>query len=606
MSLTYCYPRCKIALMIGLLLLAALIGSAAIARAGNWSVFSCAYPNGTPVGATSGWSAHAVGSPGPYSGTGNSCGSIGGSFGAESSNEWPQNLYSGWQWVFDAPAGSSIVGGSMQVGFNTPKGQAYVEDPENIYGPDVLANCQYNLPCTSTQYPVLPNNSAAHIYVGAECAQNPCEPAGLGVDASVAIYHSTIVLQSSSVPTGSSFEGGLTASSPVSAAQDLKFTAADPNGPGVYSVAATVDGASVYNQVPSGDSASCVNQGQVAEGLSFLSVTPCAPSLSVTIPLETGALADGSHTLRVTVTDAASNTAEVYDKTFTTDNAPTVTSQPSVSGSARVGSALTGTNAVFAARSGLGPLESVASQWLRCSGPGTGCAPIGGATSSTYTPVASDSGYTIEYENTVEDAHKHKANATSSPTVAVSEPGSGGACPGSSCQGGSGGNGGSGGGGSGGSGSGGNGGNGAGSGPGITVEVASTGSNQGAVLLGGYSKWSVSLSVSPLRVRRHSQIRLSGAVSTSPRPSSGKLIYLQARSVASRWSGRGRRRHRVTVYGKWVTFQAFRAKGNGSFVSSYRFKLGGRHTYQFQAVAPAEGQYRNPTGTSRVVTVSEG
>jgi len=596
MSLTYRYLRCRIALMVGLLSLAALIGSATNARAGNWSVFSCAYPNGTPVNAISGWSAHAVGSPGPYSGTGDSCGSIGGSFGAESSNEWPQNLYSGWQWVFDAPAGSAIVGGSMQVGFYTPKGQAYIEDPENIYGPDVLANCQYNLTCTSTQYPTLPDNSAAHIYAGAVCAQAPCEPAGLGVDASVAIYRSTIVLQNSSVPTGSSFEGGLTASSPVSGAQDLKFTAADPNGPGVYVVNATVDGTSVYNQVPSGDSASCVNQGQVAEGFSFLSVTPCAPSLSVTIPAETGSLADGSHTLRVTVTDAASNTAEVYDKAFITDNAPTVTSQPSVSGSARVGSTLTGTNAVFAARSGLGPLGSAASQWLRCSGPGTGCAPIGGATSSTYTPVSSDSGYTIEYENTVEDAHKHKANATSPPTVTVSEPGSGGTCPGSSCQGGSGGNGGSGSGGSGGSGAG---------GPGITVDVASTGSNQGSVPLGNSARWSVSLKVAPLKVRRGTMIKLTGSVLTSPRPSSGKLIYLQARSLGAVWRGKARKRHRVTVYGKWVTFQAFRAKGNGSFSSTYRFRLGGKHTYQFQAVAPAEGQYRNPTGTSVVRTVRE-
>jgi hypothetical protein len=33
--------------------------------------------------------------------------------------------------------------------------------------------------------------------------------------------------------------------------------------------------------------------------------------------------------------------------------------------------------------------------------------------------------------------------------------------------------------------------------------------------------------------------------------------------------------------------------------------LGGRHTYQFQAVAPAEGQFRNPTGTSSTITVKE-
>ena len=59
------------------------------------------------------------------------------------------------------------------------------------------------------------------------------------------------------------------------------------------------------------------------------------------------------------------------------------------------------------------------------------------------------------------------------------------------------------------------------------------------------------------------------------------------------------------MYGKWISFEVFRANGNGSFASTYTFKLGGHHTYQFQAVAPAEGQFRNPTGTSASTTVKE-
>jgi hypothetical protein len=134
-----------------------------------------------------------------------------------------------------------------------------------------------------------------------------------------------------------------------------------------------------------------------------------------------------------------------------------------------------------------------------------------------------------------------------------------------------------------------------------TVDVLGSGSALGSVLLGSGSRWRVSLSVSPRRVRRRTKVRLSGVVSTSPRPGTGKLIYLQARSVGS--ARRGRRR--VTVFGKWITFEAFRAKSNGTFSSTYTFKLGGHHTYQFQAVAPAEGQYRNPTGTSSTITVKE-
>jgi hypothetical protein len=50
---------------------------------------------------------------------------------------------------------------------------------------------------------------------------------------------------------------------------------------------------------------------------------------------------------------------------------------------------------------------------------------------------------------------------------------------------------------------------------------------------------------------------------------------------------------------------ALRANTGGAFTATYRFRLGGLHTYQFRAVAPAEGQYRDPTGTSSPVTVSE-
>jgi hypothetical protein len=152
-----------------------------------------------------------------------------------------------------------------------------------------------------------------------------------------------------------------------------------------------------------------------------------------------------------------------------------------------------------------------------------------------------------------------------------------------------------------------NGSNGAGGGggtAGVTVVLPGSNSSLGSVLVGTTARWALSLTVSPLRVHRGTTIRLTGKVSTSPRPGTGKLVFLQARSVSTRWKGSGR--HRVSAFGKWMTFQEFRASSNGSFSSSYTFKLGGHHTYQFQAVAPAEGQFRNPSGTSRAVTVREG
>ena len=71
------------------------------------------------------------------------------------------------------------------------------------------------------------------------------------------------------------------------------------------------------------------------------------------------------------------------------------------------------------------------------------------------------------------------------------------------------------------------------------------------------------------------------------------------------WAGWGAGWRLVPAYGRWITFMALRANRNGSFAATYRFRLGGRHTYQFRAVAPAEGQFRDPTGSSPSVAVRE-
>ena len=117
--------------------------------------------------------------------------------------------------------------------------------------------------------------------------------------------------------------------------------------------------------------------------------------------------------------------------------------------------------------------------------------------------------------------------------------------------------------------------------------------------------WSVSLTVSPRRVHQHTAITLSGLVAPSPRPPAGKLIYLQARSVSSARRGRGRKRHRVHLYGPWITFHVLNADPEGRFSATYRFRLGGDHRYQMRAVAPAEGGFANPTGSSAPVLVTE-
>ncbi|MHB8492565.1 MAG: hypothetical protein ACYDA6_10200, partial [Solirubrobacteraceae bacterium] len=218
-------------------------------------------------------------------------------------------------------------------------------------------------------------------------------------------------------------------------------------------------------------------------------------------------------------------------------------------------------------------------------------------------PTPADVGYELLYEVTATSAVAegtakgltHTTTADSMPTRAVSEaPPSSGACAGPCLVAG---------GGDGGAGApGGNGGNGAGASVNVgTLGLAPTGS----AAHGARTRWLISLNVRPKRVHRHSRIDLSGRVATSPRPAAGKLVYLQARElrvVRRRMHGHMRT---VRAYGRWITFMVLRAAPSGAFKATYRFRLGGRHSYQFRAVAPAEGAYLNFTGTSGVVTVNE-
>lgn len=611
------YTKYSLARLSCLLAAACMVGSAVFvgsARAGTIAVVSCQIPGGGPA-PTEGWASSWIGGPMNDSGPGNTCAEASGSLSASIGNQWPQERGFGVQWVYTAPTGFTIAGGQLTGSLYTPGGTAAFLSPQDSYASaNAIANCQFNLECgphdggLSGTFPITnPDHTGGqNIWMYANCVgENQGEgcPAGhgaYGVDASISLSQAIIELSNRAIPAGSGFAGQLTSTGKISGVADLNFQATDPGGSGVYNVTATLDGQTVYDATPDDNSGLCVPVGTYGGANEFTSPEPCKLSEPVAVSINTAVVHDGTHELKVSVTDAAGNQSSVYSSQIETKNAPTVVAAPYISGQAQVGASVTASAGTFQAPAGAGTLSAVSGQWLRCSDAmATHCSPISNATGPTYAPTTEDIGYYLVYQNVVADSDG-ATMSDSEPTVAVTVPAGGtGSNGGGSGVGDSGsdanGTGGTSGGGTSGAG---------GTGGGVTVVLPSN-LNQGTVQLGSASSWSVSLRVSPRQVRRHTKIKLSGLVSTTPRPAEGKLIYLQARSVATVFKGSGHRRHRVVVYGKWTSFQIFRAKSNGSFSSTYTFRLGGRHTYEFRAVAPAEGQYRNPTGSSAISTVKE-
>jgi len=98
--------------------------------------------------------------------------------------------------------------------------------------------------------------------------------------------------------------------------------------------------------------------------------------------------------------------------------APSNTSLPSISGSARDGSILTASNGSWS-----GSPTSFAYQWLRCDSAGGNCSPIGGANSRMYTLQTADVGSRIRVQVTATNKDG-SGQATSRPTDVVKATGS--------------------------------------------------------------------------------------------------------------------------------------------------------------------------------------
>ncbi|HEV2923611.1 MAG TPA: hypothetical protein VGW98_06235 [Solirubrobacteraceae bacterium] len=177
--------------------------------------------------------------------------------------------------------------------------------------------------------PTPPLSGVGWVDVGVGCDGGPggydCPGSQAGSpEAAVEVISADFVIASSASPAASGFTGSLLDPGAHGVAE-LQFTAADPGGPGVYTVTLQVDSGDVYNATPDGNGGACAAIGTYADGSwEFESRQPCRQTETVDVPVDTTRLADGTHTLKVIVTDAAQNSSVVYDDTITTANRTTV------------------------------------------------------------------------------------------------------------------------------------------------------------------------------------------------------------------------------------------------------------------------------------------
>jgi hypothetical protein len=315
------------------------------ALAGRWMQVSCVNPNGSAA-TSQGWSGSAQATPPIGSVASPRCTpqlpmEAGLVATADAQNGAEELLQ------YAPPAGSTLIGGSLTVGlYATGYGTGYngytwaatgvlEPDPQTVAANTVIG-CDDGNPICQNGTPdyvgtvILPSDAGGDLYVYALCSgfntsQGECDAGERdGFWSLSQVSSARLLLRNDAVPEGAGFGGSLLKPD-ASGDATLDFTANDPDGPGVFQVAAQIDGRTVYDGTPDTEDGSCIPVGTdpTTGALMFDGQQPCPASVPVALAVATGGLRDGKHRVVVTVTDAAGNSAVVLSREITIRNSGT-------------------------------------------------------------------------------------------------------------------------------------------------------------------------------------------------------------------------------------------------------------------------------------------
>jgi hypothetical protein len=200
--------------------------------------------------------------------------------------------------------------------------------------------------------------------------------------------------------------------------KELAFTATDYAGPGVYRVTVQADGQTLYSGTPDSNGGQCVVAGNSGGALMFDASQPCRQSEAVDRSIDTTAIHDGQHTLKITVEDAAGNSSVVHDASITTQNAPANVRPPSVS---TEGETINAQRGEWTAPAGAGTV-AYTYQWQRCDAQGANCQSVPEAEGTSYSVTGADAGQTLRVLVNASDADGSMSLASAASAIVAPPP----------------------------------------------------------------------------------------------------------------------------------------------------------------------------------------
>lgn len=309
-----------------MLLAVGLTAGVDAASAGTYTVWSCTSPTGRA--APLNWEVL-----GPATRTENACGGVpaGRYFlaHAQDSNQGPLDPVER-HWGFRAPDGMTLVGGALWWSGSNPDTSASALRVAAI-GADAVSGASltgsvtllahgapFGLTDPSRQLgddnrELLPPFRKAWSVVTVAC--HPFAPEGT-CDGFMQVYRSAITIEEAAPPAGQ-----LDSPAPAVLRGRVSYPLhATDTGAGVWAARAFIDGKEV-GQADLDQRDQCSDQAPGnATPYDFVFKLPCAGAGNTTLAVDTGALPDGDHQLRIEVVDAAGNATPIHDRSVVIDN----------------------------------------------------------------------------------------------------------------------------------------------------------------------------------------------------------------------------------------------------------------------------------------------
>jgi hypothetical protein len=335
-----------VAAATGLLGVAAATVAPSAAFGGQWMRTTCTNPDGSPAG-SDGWSTFAAGNP-PFGSVSKSTCGPNDPMAVALAMPFAAHPPDAEVLVYTPPDNSMLVGGTLSVGITAEGTGDAAAGSVGIFTPNFVGSTDNLLVLCGVHACVhsdgsseatpyvgtveLPHDRGGSIYLAAACTGSKagtCSAGGYNNKwwSSVAVSSANVLLTTTSpLPTAADFRGSLLEADAHGTA-GLAFTA-DDGGPGIYKVVVTIDGAAVYDGTPNTNAGRCVSGGTDSTNgaLYFQWQQPCLRSQTVDLAIRTTTLADGPHELKVTLLNAAQDSATVLRRTITTKNLTTVSS----------------------------------------------------------------------------------------------------------------------------------------------------------------------------------------------------------------------------------------------------------------------------------------